>query len=129
MNAKYLPLAATVAVFVALFALGGALYDHFLSVLVLTDILSDNAFLIIAAIGMTFVILSGGIDLSVGSMIGFVGVVIAKMDAAGWHPAVSVLLMMAFGCGFGALQGFIIYFCGIQPFIATLAGLFLLHGF
>ena len=128
MKAKYLPLAATVAVFLALFGLGGALYNNFLSVLVLTDILSDNAFLIIAAIGMTFVILSGGIDLSVGSMIGFVGVVIANMDAAGWHPAVSVLLMLAFGLSFGALQGFIIDFCGIQPFIATLAGLFLLRG-
>ena len=128
MNAKYRPLIATIVVFLALFGLGGALYNNFLSVLVLSDILSDNAFLIIAAVGTTFVILSGGIDLSIGSMIGFVGVVIANMDAAGWHPLVSVCLMLAFGCFFGALQGFVIYFCGIQPFIATLAGLFLLRG-
>jgi galactofuranose transport system permease protein len=128
MNAKYRPLVATIAVFLALFGLGGALYNNFLSMLVLSDILSDNAFLIIAAVGTTFVILSGGIDLSIGSMIGFVGVVIANMDAAGWHPLVSVCLMLAFGCCFGALQGFVIDFCGIQPFIATLAGLFLLRG-
>ena len=75
MNEKYLPLLATIAVFSALFITGGLLYNNFLSTLVLGDILADNAFVIIAAIGTTFVILSGGIDLSIGSMIGFVGVV------------------------------------------------------
>ena len=128
MNAKYLPLAATVAVFVVLFLTGGYLYNHFFSTLVLGDILADNAFVIIAAIGTTFVILSGGIDLSIGSMIGFVGVVMANLDAAGWHPLASGLLMLVFGAGFGALQGWLIDFCEIQPFMITLAGLFLLRG-
>ncbi len=104
------------------------LYNNFLSTLVLGDILADNAFIIIAAIGATFVILSGGIDLSIGSMIGFVGVVMANLDAAGWHPLASAALMLVFGAGFGAVQGFIIEFCEIQPFIITLAGLFLLRG-
>ena len=128
MSEKYLPLAATIAVFVALFLTGGFLYNNFLSTLVLGDILADNAFIIIAAIGTTFVILSGGIDLSIGSMIGFVGVVMANLDSAGWHPLASGAMMLAFGAGFGALQGFIIDFCEIQPFIITLAGLFLLRG-
>ena len=128
MNEKYLPLGATIAVFLILFVTGGLLYNHFFSTLVLGDILADNAFVIIAAIGTTFVILSGGIDLSVGSMIGFVGVVMANLDVVGWHPLASGLLMIAFGAGFGALQGFIIDFCEIQPFIVTLAGLFLLRG-
>jgi simple sugar transport system permease protein len=119
---------ATITVFVVLFVVGGILYNNFFSTLVLGDILADNAFIIIAAIGTTFVILSGGIDLSVGSMIGFVGVVMANLDAAGWHPLASAALMIAFGAGFGALQGFIIDFCEIQPFIVTLAGLFLLRG-
>ena len=65
-----------------MFITGGLLYNNFLSTLVLGDILADNAFIIIAAIGTTFVILSGGIDLSIGSMIGFVGVVMANLDAA-----------------------------------------------
>ncbi|MGO9419450.1 galactofuranose ABC transporter, permease protein YjfF [Roseiarcus sp.] len=128
MNEKYLPLLATIAVFVALFLVGGFLYNNFLTTLVLGDILADNAFIITAAIGTTFVILSGGIDLSVGSMIGFVGVVIANLDLAGWHPLVSAAMMVAFGLIFGALQGLIIDFCEIQPFIVTLAGLFLLRG-
>jgi galactofuranose transport system permease protein len=128
MNEKYLPLLATIAVFVALFVAGGFLYNNFLSTLVLGDILADNAFIITAAIGTTFVILSGGIDLSIGSMIGFVGVVIANLDLAGWHPLASAAMMLAFGLMFGALQGLIIDFCEIQPFIVTLAGLFLLRG-
>jgi ribose/xylose/arabinose/galactoside ABC-type transport system permease subunit len=128
MKEKYLPLLATIAVFIALFVGGGLLYDNFMSTLVVGDILADNSFIIIAAIGTTFVILSGGIDLSIGSMIGFVGVVMANLDLAGWHPLASAALMLVFGAGFGALQGLIIDFCEIQPFIITLAGLFLLRG-
>ena len=128
MNEKYLPLLATIMVFLALFLTGGMLYKNFLSTLVLGDILADNAFIITAAIGTTFVILSGGIDLSIGSMIGFVGVVIANLDAIGWHPLASAAMMLAFGVLFGGVQGLIIDFCEIQPFIVTLAGLFLLRG-
>jgi simple sugar transport system permease protein len=128
MNRKYLPLMATIVVFVALFVIGGAMYRNFLSTLVLGNILADNAFIIIAAIGATFVILSGGIDLSIGSMIGFVGVSMAVLDRAGWHPLETAALMICFGIMFGAMQGFIIDFCNIQPFIVTLAGLFLLRG-
>jgi galactofuranose transport system permease protein len=128
MNEKYLSLLATIVVFSALFITGGILYKNFLSTLVFGDILADNAFVIIAAIGTTFVILSGGIDLSIGSMIGFVGVVMANLDVAGWHPLVSGGMMLCFGLLFGALQGLIIDFCEIQPFIVTLAGLFLLRG-
>ncbi len=127
-NAKYLPLAATVAVFLALFLVGGMMYRNFLSTMVLGHILADNAFIIIAAIGATFVILSGGIDLSIGSMIGFVGVCMAVLDQAGWHPLASAALLLCFGILFGAMQGYLIDFCEIQPFIVTLAGLFLLRG-
>ena len=128
MSRQYLPLAATIAVFVLLFAVGGSLYNNFLSTRVLGNILADNSFIIIAAIGATFVILSGGIDLSIGSMVGFVGVSMAVLDSMGWHPLASALLMIVFGLLFGALQGLIIDFCDIQPFIVTLAGLFLLRG-
>lgn len=128
MNRKYLPLAATIAVFLALFLIGGAMYKNVLSTLVLGNILADNAFLIIAALGATFVILSGGIDLSIGSMIGFVGVCMAVLDQAGWHPLATAAVMICFGTAFGAAQGAVIDFCRMQPFIVTLAGLFLLRG-
>ena len=58
----------------------------------------------------------------------FVGVAMAKLDTFGWHPLVSAAVMIVFGAGFGACQGLIIDFCEIQPFIVTLAGLFLLRG-
>ena len=128
MNQRYLPILATIVVFVALFLTGGGLYKHFLSTLVLGHLLADNAFIIIAAIGATFVIISGGIDLSIGSMIGFVGVVMAYLDSLGWHPLASAVVMILFGILYGACVGFIIDFCDIQPFIITLAGLFLLRG-
>ena len=96
-NEKYLPLLATIAVFAALFITGGLLYNNFMSTLVLGDVLADNAFIITAAIGTTFVILSGGIDLSIGSMIGFVGVAMANLDVVGWHPLASAALMLGFG--------------------------------
>src|SRR5271157_6236434 len=111
MSEKYLPLLATIAVFSALFITGGLLYNNFLSTLVLGDILADNAFVVIAAIGTTFVILSGGIDLSIGSMIGFVGVAMANLDAVGWPPLLAGGLMLGSGLAFGALQGLIIDFC------------------
>jgi galactofuranose transport system permease protein len=128
MRERYLPLMATISVFAALFVTGGVLYDHFFSTLVLGHLLADNAFIIVAAIGVTFVIISGGIDLSIGSMIGFVGVVMAHLDTLGWHPLASAVMLLLFGIMFGAFQGFIIDFCEIQAFIVTLAGLFLLRG-
>ncbi len=128
MRERYLPLTATIIVFAALFITGGLLYKNFFSTLVLGHILADNAFIITAAIGTTFVIISGGIDLSIGSMIGFVGVCMGSLDVAGWHPLASAALMLGFGIMFGAFLGFIIDFCEIQPFIITLAGLFMLRG-
>ena len=66
MKERYLPILATVTVFVLLYLIGALLYRNFLSTLVLGDLLTDNAFVIIAAVGATFVILSGGIDISIG---------------------------------------------------------------
>ena len=128
MKDKYLPLVATITVFVVAFAVGGVSFNHFLSTNVLGDLLTDNAFIIICAVGETFVILTGGIDLSVGSMIGFVGVVMAHLDTLGWHPLASAAAMIAFGIAFGVFQGVVVDLCEIQPFIITLAGLFLLRG-
>jgi len=128
LSKKHLPFFATVLVFVAIFLIGGSLYKNFLSTRVLGNILADNSFVIIAAIGATFVILSGGIDLSIGSMIGFVGVSMAVLDSMGWNPLATALLMLVFGFVFGASQGWLIDALDMQPFIITLAGLFLLRG-
>jgi len=128
-NERYYPLLATLAVLALLYGYGIAEHRAFSDTYVLGALLTDNAFLIITAVGMTFVILSGGIDLSVGSMIAFVGVLMAELVTGfGMHPLVAVVISMAVGTLFGAFMGVIIAKFDIQPFIITLAGMFFLRG-
>lgn len=123
-----IPLLATLGVFVLLYVAAGARYEGFLSARVFTNLLRDNAFLGLAAIGMTFVILSGGIDLSVGAMVGFTSILIGKLIAQQWPPAMAILFALALGTGFGAGLGGLIRYFALPPFLVTLAGMFLLRG-
>lgn len=128
-NPKYLPLAATVSLFIAMATLGSVLYSGFFSAQVFLNLLIDNAFLIIIAVGMTFVILSGGIDLSVGSVIALTTMVSAALvEHHGWSPAAVIPLVLFMGTAFGAFMGFLIERFRLQPFIVTLAGMFLARG-
>lgn len=129
MSARLVPLAASVALFFAMVAFGGISYDGFLSPQVFLNLIVDNAFLFIVAIGMTFVIISGGIDLSVGSVLALTTMLAASLtEKAGWNPAVVVPLLLVGGAAFGAAQGFLIHRYKLQPFIVTLAGMFLARG-
>jgi ribose/xylose/arabinose/galactoside ABC-type transport system permease subunit len=128
-NPKYLPLAATISLFVAMATLGSVLYSGFFSAQVFLNLLVDNAFLIIVAVGMTFVILSGGIDLSVGSVVALTTMVSAALvEHHGWSPAAVIPLVLLMGTAFGAFMGFLIERFRLQPFIVTLAGMFLARG-
>ncbi|TDN63473.1 galactofuranose ABC transporter, permease protein YjfF [Paraburkholderia sp. BL10I2N1] len=126
---RTLPLAVTIALFCALFGFGSVMYTGFFSWQVLLDLLVDNAFLLIVAIGMTFVIVSGGIDLSVGSVVALTTIVEAvlseRMHFSVWLILPIVLLM---GTLFGAVQGALIHFFRLQAFIVTLAGMFFARG-
>ncbi len=89
----------------------------------------DNAFLIIVAVGMSFVILSGGIDLSVGSLIALTTMVSASLvEQHGWSPWAVLPLVLLMGTAFGATRGFLIERFRLQPFIVTLAGMFMARG-
>ena len=128
-NPKYLPLAATISLFVLMATLGSVFYDGFFSLQVFLNLLIDNAFVCIVAVGMTFVILSGGIDLSVGSVIALTTMVSASLvEKHGWSPAVVIPLVLAMGTAFGAFMGLLIERFRLQPFIVTLAGMFLARG-
>jgi ribose/xylose/arabinose/galactoside ABC-type transport system permease subunit len=128
-NRKYLPLVATVSLFVAMATFGSVAYTGFFSPQVFLNLLIDNAFLIIVAVGMTFVILSGGIDLSVGSVIALTTMVSASLvEHHGWSPALVLPLVLAMGTAFGAFMGFLIERFRLQPFIVTLAGMFMARG-
>ena len=129
MNARLLPLTATVVIFIAAYAVCYSQYPNMLSTRVIGNLLTDNAFLGIAAVGMTFVILSGGIDLSIGSVIAFSGVFIAVLlRDTGLHPIVVFIALLAVTTLFGASMGAIIHFLEMPPFIVTLAGMFLARG-
>jgi galactofuranose transport system permease protein len=126
---KYLPLAATTSLFLLMGALGSVLYTGFFSLQVFANLLIDNAFLCIVAVGMTFVILSGGIDLSVGSVIALTTMVSASLvQKHQWSIAAVIPLVLLMGTTFGALMGFLIERFRLQPFIVTLAGMFLARG-
>lgn len=126
---KYMPLAATVSLFLAMGVFGSVVFDGFLSPQVFLNLLIDNAFLCIAAVGMTFVILSGGIDLSVGSVIALTTMVTASLvEHHGMSPLLVIPLVLVMGAAFGAFQGLLIQRFRLQPFIVTLAGMFLARG-
>ncbi|MBP2299675.1 galactofuranose ABC transporter, permease protein YjfF [Azospirillum picis] len=126
---RFLPLIVTSAVLVVGFLLCAAQFPNFASLRVVGNLLTDNAFLGITAVGMTFVILSGGIDLSVGAVIGFTTVLLAVLiEQAGWHPAAAFAAALAVSTGFGAAMGLVIHVFRMPPFIVTLAGMFIARG-
>ncbi|UTW04652.1 sugar ABC transporter permease YjfF [Amphritea atlantica] len=128
-RSRYLPLLATVIIFLLAYALCYSQYPTMLSTRVIGNLLTDNAFLGIAAVGMTFVIFSGGIDLSVGAVIAFTGVFIAVLLAnTALHPLVVFALALVITTLFGALMGVIIHYLDMPAFIVTLAGMFLARG-
>jgi ribose/xylose/arabinose/galactoside ABC-type transport system permease subunit len=128
-KSKYLPLIATTVIFVVAYALCYLQFPNILSTRVIGNLLTDNAFLGIAAIGMTFVIISGGIDLSIGSVIAFTGVFLAViLKNTDIHPLFAFALALAITTAFGALMGAIIHYLEMPAFIVTLAGMFLARG-
>jgi galactofuranose transport system permease protein len=128
LNPKYIPLLATAVVMVGLFGAGSLLYPNFGTPRVIVNLLNDMAFVGVAAVGESFVILSGGIDLSVGSMVAFVGILVAKLLQAGCDPFLAMGIALCIGTAAGAIMGCLIYFFEMPPFLVTLAGLFCLRG-
>nr|WP_321443184.1 galactofuranose ABC transporter, permease protein YjfF [uncultured Cohaesibacter sp.] len=123
------PLYMTIATFFLAYLLCIWQYPNMLSTRVVSNLLTDNAFLGITAVGMTFVILSGGIDLSVGSVIAFTGVFLAViLRETSIHPLAAFALVLSITIAFGAAIGAIVHFLEMPPFIVTLAGMFLMRG-
>jgi galactofuranose transport system permease protein len=129
LDSRFLPLAVTVGLFLLMFGAGSLAFDGFFSLQVFLNLFVDNAFLLITAVGMTFVIVSGGIDLSVGSVIALTTMVSASLvEQHGWSPAVVIPLVLVLGAAFGLVQGLVIQYFRVQAFIVTLSGQFLARG-
>lgn len=120
---------ARLGVIVALLALilfGALRYDHFLSPFNILSFLRYNAIFALIALGMAFVIMTGGIDLSVGGVAAMASVVSAFASPLGWAAGLGAGL--AAGLVVGTLNGFMITRMRIQPFIATLAAMLASYG-
>ena len=129
LNQKNIPILATIAVFLLIYLVGSLMYTNFFSLRVFVNLFIDNAFVGVIAIGMTFVIISGGIDLSVGSVVAFVGVLAAKLvHEYGVHPFWVFNLCLVLGSLFGMTMGCLIHFFELPPFLVTLVGMFLARG-
>ncbi|NMG37821.1 sugar ABC transporter permease YjfF [Chelativorans sp. ZYF759] len=128
-NPRLYPLLATIGIFVVGYAICYLQFPAMLSTRVIGNLLTDNAYLGIVAVGMTVVILSGGIDLSVGAVIAFSGVFIAVLlRDTGLHPIVVFALLLVLTSAFGAAMGWLIHALAMPAFIVTLAGMFLARG-
>ncbi|QDB80332.1 sugar ABC transporter permease [Georgenia sp. 311] len=127
-NPSAMPTAAAIVLFVAMLVFGEVSYGGIFQSNTLSNLLINNAHLIIIAVGMTFVILTGGIDLSVGAVIAFSSVAGVMLANAGWNPWLVMVVMVAIGLLFGLVAGTLIEFFNVQPFIATLATMFLGRG-
>ena len=92
------------------------------------NLFNTTPFLLICAVGETFVILTGGIDLSVSGIVALTTVATAALLQMGWDPRAVILLMLLMGVTFGLVMGVFIAYLKVQPFIATLAGMWLARG-
>jgi ribose/xylose/arabinose/galactoside ABC-type transport system permease subunit len=128
-NRRFIPLSVTILLFFVVYAIGMAFYPGMRDPQVFFNLFRTSPFLLISAIGMTFVIISGGIDLSVSGVIALVTVASAALlRDAGWNPWAVITAMLAMGMAIGAIMGAFITYMKVQPFIATLAGMWIARG-
>ena len=129
LNQKNIPLLATLLVFILLYLSGAFAYRGFFSIRVFINLFIDNAFVGIIAVGMTFVIISGGIDLSVGSLVAFTGVLSANLLArTDMPPFMVIFICLLCGAILGFTMGSLIHCLNMEPFLVTLVGMFLARG-
>lgn len=130
-NPKYLMIYATLGIFLLIYLFGALLYGDkgFTSLRTLMLMFSDNAYIGISAVGMTLVLITGGIDLSVGAVASLTGMIIAYgTSVLGMHPLVCIFVALCVGVGLGLLMGACIQYLNVPPFITTLTGMFFARG-
>ena len=125
---RHIPTVAALVIFAAMVAYGQIAYGAIIQYNTISNLLITNTHLLILAVGMTFVILTGGIDLSVGAVIAFSSVAGVMLVNAGWNAWLVMVLMVVIGGVFGLISGILVQYFAVQPFIATLAMMFLARG-
>ena len=123
-------LTITICTFVGMYLLAMIIWGGgFLNPQQFLDLFNNNAYLIVAACGLTIVMITGGIDISVGGSISLITMVcVVVMEDHNGGILSSILLSLGIGLAMGLIQGYLVSFLKIQPFIVTLAGMFFTRG-
>jgi len=127
-HGSWVPVFAALLILIVMFVAAQAYFGNFLTPRVISSLLLDNAYLLILAVGMTFVILTGGIDLSVGAVMAFTGMAGASMLRDGVPTGLVVPAMLLIGATMGLGVGVLVQYFNVQPFIASLAAMFAARG-
>lgn len=122
------PLLITISVFLVGYLIAGLMYPTMQKPQVFFNLFINNASLLIISIGMTFVVLSKGIDLSVASVLALTSVASAVLLKNGMGPFLVIPLMLLMGITFGFVMGAIIHYLKVESFIVTLMGAFFARG-
>ena len=130
-NPKYLMVLATIGIFLVIYLAGAILYGDkgFTKLRTFMMLFVDNAYIGISAVGMTMVLITGGIDLSVAAVASLTGMFIAYgTTVLNIHPVVCMLFSIVVGVALGLGMGALVTYLKIPPFVATLTGMFLARG-
>ena len=122
------PTLAAIGLFIILLVVGQLTGGKILTLGNFASLFQNNAYLLLLAVGLTFAILTGGIDLSVGAVIAFTTVAGVTLMQAGWPSVLVAVLMVSMGSLFGFFSGVLVRYFNVQPFIATLSIMFLARG-
>ncbi|MBR2257184.1 MAG: sugar ABC transporter permease YjfF [Blautia sp.] len=131
MNPKYIMVYATIGIFLIIYCYGAVRYGNigFTTLRTFVNFFTDNAYYGISAVGMTMVLITGGIDLSVASVASLTGMLIAYgYTKLGISPVIMMIIAILIGVGLGTVMGLGIHYLNVPPFIMTLTGNFLARG-
>ena len=130
-NPNFIMVYAAILIFLIIYAFGAVMYGKvgFTTLRTFINMFIDNSYYGISAVGMTMVLITGGIDLSVAAIASLTGMIIAYgTGVMGIHPAICILFSFVVGIGLGLLMGATIHYLNVPPFITTLTGMFLARG-
>ena len=131
LNGNSFLLFITVALFVAMYVAGMIVFADkvFAKPQMFLNLFITDAGLLVTSMGLTIVMISGGIDISVGSVTALVCMVTAvSMEKYGLNAYTTIVIALLIGLAYGIVQGFLVSYLEIQPFIVTLAGMFFGRG-
>jgi len=127
-NRQFIPMLSTALLALVAYGLGAYFFVGMRNPQVFFNLFRNTSYLLISGIGMTFVILTGGIDLSVSGVVALTTVASAVLLRDGMNPWLVIILMLLMGMSLGAIMGGFIVKLKVQPFIATLAGMWFARG-